>query len=174
MSKSFKLLDELQKISVIHFEEIVPLCLSYFLYIDMSLMQYILKLSRNKKNLSNLSTPPFSVSFSQLPAAKKHTENEAAVTSLRSFLFRDDFNNIKNLVKSLEHGISDTTSKRCLPQCSSRAIVSYCIPKRSSVRPSFLTRIFFGIPHFTLVDLISLETWNLEMYFFVTNVKSFV
>ena len=76
---------------------------------------------------------------------------------------------IENLVKSYEHGISDTTSKRRLPQCSSRAIVSYCIPKRSSVRPSFLTRIFFGIPHFTLVDLISLETWNLDLYFFVTN-----
>ena len=31
-------------------------------------------------------------SFSQLRAAKKPTENGAAVTSLRSFLFRDDFN----------------------------------------------------------------------------------
>ena len=81
---------------------------------------------------------------------------------------------IKNLVKSLEHGISISTSKRLLPHCISRAIVSYCILKRSSVRPSFLTRIFFGIPHFTLVDLISLETWNLEIYIFVTNVKSFV
>ena len=30
--------------------------------------------------------------LSQLPAAKKHTKNEAAVTSLRSFLFSDDFN----------------------------------------------------------------------------------
>ena len=35
--------------------------------------------------------PCFRVSFSQLPAAKKHTQNGAAVTSLRSFLFRDDF-----------------------------------------------------------------------------------
>ena len=32
------------------------------------------------------------MSFSQLPAAKKQNENGAAVTSLRSFLFCDDFN----------------------------------------------------------------------------------
>ena len=31
------------------------------------------------------------MSFSQLPAAKKHTKNGAAVTSLSPFLFRDDF-----------------------------------------------------------------------------------
>ena len=92
----------------------------------------------------------------------------------RTFWKKATFNIIKNLVKSLEHGISIPTSKRLWPHCYSRAIVSYCIPKRSSVRPSFLTRIFFGIPHFTLVDLISLETWNLEIYIFVTNVKSFV
>ena len=51
-----------------------------------------LKSSRNKKDLNDVTAALFSVSFSQLPAAKKHTENRAAVTSLRSFLFRDDFN----------------------------------------------------------------------------------
>ena len=49
-----------------------------------------LKLSRNKKDLNDITAAPFSVSFSQLPAAKKN-KNGAAVTSLRSFLFRDDF-----------------------------------------------------------------------------------
>ena len=51
----------------------------------------MLKSSRNKKDLNDVTAAPFSVSFSQLPAAKKKTENGAALTSLRSFLFRDDF-----------------------------------------------------------------------------------
>ena len=38
-----------------------------------------------------MTAAPFLVSFSQLPAAKKNTKNGAGVTSLRSFLFRDDF-----------------------------------------------------------------------------------
>ena len=39
-----------------------------------------LKLSRNKKDLDEFTAAPFSVSFSQLPAAKKkHTKNGAAV-----------------------------------------------------------------------------------------------
>ena len=101
-------------------------------------------------------------------------DDEVCIPSLSNILLAVtclwcNTNIIKNLVKSLEHWISIPTSKRLRPHCYSRAIVSYCIPKRSSVRPSFLTRIFFGIPHFTLVDLISLETWNLDLYFFVTN-----
>ena len=52
----------------------------------------LLKLSRNKKDLNDVTATPFFVSFSQLPAAKKYTENRAAVMSLRSFLFREDFN----------------------------------------------------------------------------------
>ena len=32
--------------------------------------------------------------LSLLPAAKKHTKNGAAVTSLRPFLFRDDFSSM--------------------------------------------------------------------------------
>ena len=51
----------------------------------------LLKLSQNKKDLNDVKYAPFLVSFSQLPAAKKSTENGAAVTSLRSFLFHDDF-----------------------------------------------------------------------------------
>ena len=50
-----------------------------------------LKLSQNKKDLNDVTAAPFLVSFSQLPAAKKDTENGAAATSLRSFLFCDDF-----------------------------------------------------------------------------------
>ena len=34
---------------------------------------------------------PFSVFFSQLPAAKNPTKNSAAVTSLRFFLFHDNY-----------------------------------------------------------------------------------
>ena len=53
----------------------------------------ILKSSRHKKDLNEAhgTADPFSVSFSQLPAAKKNTEKGAAVTSLRSFLFCDNF-----------------------------------------------------------------------------------
>ena len=53
--------------------------------------QRLLKSSRNKKDLNDVTAAPFSVSFSQLPAAKKTPKNGAAVTSLRSFLFRDEF-----------------------------------------------------------------------------------
>ena len=49
------------------------------------------KSSRNKKDLNNVSAALFSMSFSQLPAGKKNTENGAAMTSLRLFLFCDDF-----------------------------------------------------------------------------------
>ena len=50
-----------------------------------------LKSSQNKKDLNDITAAMFLVSFSQLPAAKKPTENGAAVMSLRSFLFRDNF-----------------------------------------------------------------------------------
>ena len=40
-------------------------------------------LSRNKKDLNDVTAAPFLMSFSQLPAAKKNTENGAALTSLR-------------------------------------------------------------------------------------------
>ena len=45
----------------------------------------------NKKDFNDVTAAPFLVSFSQLPAAKKNTKNRATVTSLRSFLFRDNF-----------------------------------------------------------------------------------
>ena len=49
----------------------------------------VLKLLQNKKDLNDVTAAPFLVSFSQLPAAKK--EKTVAVTSLRSFIFHDDF-----------------------------------------------------------------------------------
>ena len=52
---------------------------------------FYLKSSRNKKDLNDVTAAPFLMSFSQLPAAKKNTKKGAAVTSLRLFLFRDDF-----------------------------------------------------------------------------------
>ena len=48
----------------------------------------LLKSSRHKKDLNDVTVAPFLVSFSQLPAAKKLV---SALTSLRFFLFRDDF-----------------------------------------------------------------------------------
>ena len=54
-------------------------------------MLYMLKLSRNKKDLNDVTAATFLVSFSQLPAARKNIENGAAVTSLRSIFFRDNF-----------------------------------------------------------------------------------
>ena len=53
-------------------------------------MKKRLKMARNKSDLNDVTAAPFSVSFSQLPAAKKR-KNGAAVTPLRSFLFHDDF-----------------------------------------------------------------------------------
>ena len=41
--------------------------------------------------LNDATAAPFFVSFSQLPAAKKATENRAAMTSLRSFIFLYNF-----------------------------------------------------------------------------------
>ena len=52
----------------------------------------VLKALLRTNVLNDVTAAPFQVSFSQLPAAK-NTENGAAVTSLRSFLFRDDFSN---------------------------------------------------------------------------------
>ena len=49
-----------------------------------------LKLSQNKKDLNDVTATLSSVSFAQLPAAKKDTKNGAAATSLRSFLFLDN------------------------------------------------------------------------------------
>ena len=49
------------------------------------------KSSRNKKELNEVTAAPFLVSFVQLPPAKKTTENGAAVTLLRSFLFHNNF-----------------------------------------------------------------------------------
>ena len=50
-----------------------------------------LKSSQNKKDLNEVTAAPFLVSFSQLLAAKQNTQNGAAVTSVRSFIFPDDF-----------------------------------------------------------------------------------
>ena len=54
----------------------------------------LLKSSQKKKELNDVTNAPFLVYFSQLPAAKKNTEKGAAVTSLRSFLFCDNFRSI--------------------------------------------------------------------------------
>ena len=51
---------------------------------------FYLKSSQNKKDLNDVTAAPFLVSFSQVQAAK-NTKNGAAVMSLRSFLFRNNF-----------------------------------------------------------------------------------
>ena len=50
-----------------------------------------LKSSRNKKDLNDITAAPFSVLFFAAGSWEKDPENGAAVTSLKSFLFRDDF-----------------------------------------------------------------------------------
>ena len=51
---------------------------------------YWLNSSQNKKSLNDVTAAPFSVSFSQLPAAKKH-QNRGSCDVIRPFLFRDNF-----------------------------------------------------------------------------------
>ena len=48
-------------------------------------------MSRNKKDLNDITAALFSVGFLLLAAEKTKNKNGEAVTSLRSFLFRDDF-----------------------------------------------------------------------------------
>ena len=60
---------------------------------------YTLKSSRNKKDLNDITAAPFWVFM--LLAAEKDTENGAAVTSLKSFLFCDDFRDQENVCKFL-------------------------------------------------------------------------
>ena len=63
----------------------------------MTIFDLGLKSSRNKKDLDDVTAAPFLVSFSQLSAAEKH-RNGAAVTSLRSFLFRDNLRHSKAVI----------------------------------------------------------------------------
>ena len=73
----------------------------------------VLKSSRNKKDLNDATATPFLVSFSQLPTAKKPTENGAAVTSLRSFLFRDDFTTTTTALDILNRLVILCSAQRC-------------------------------------------------------------
>ena len=57
-------------------------------------LENTVKSSQNKKDLNDVTAAPFFVSSSQLPAAKTQTKNGVSVTSLRSFLFRDNFRNL--------------------------------------------------------------------------------
>ena len=52
----------------------------------------ILKALLRTNVLNDVTAALFSVSFSQLPAAKNNTENGAAVTSLRTFVRSSNFN----------------------------------------------------------------------------------
>ena len=60
---------------------------------------YLLKSSRNK-DLNDVTAAPFSVGFFAAGSWEKDTENRVAVTSLRSFLFHDDF--IDMMIKAVE------------------------------------------------------------------------
>ena len=61
----------------------------------------VVKSSRNKKDLNDVTDAPFLVFFSQLPAPKS-IENGVAVTSLRSFLFRDNFSNLSGHLPQIQ------------------------------------------------------------------------
>ena len=72
----------------------------------------ILKSLLRTNVLNDVTATPFSVSFSQLPAVKKPTENSAAVTSLRTFVFRYGFNKkvisklmVKGFIQEFAHRI---------------------------------------------------------------------
>ena len=87
-----------------------------------------LKLSRNKKNLNDVTAAPFLVSFFQLPAAKRNTDG-AAVTSLRSFLFRDKFKNFvkKNKCRqSIRKVINFALQKCCIIWHMATHMYIYC------------------------------------------------
>ena len=51
-----------------------------------------LKSSPNRKDLNNFTASPFSVAFLVAGNWEKDTKNRAAVKSLKSFLFCNDFN----------------------------------------------------------------------------------
>ena len=51
-----------------------------------------LKSSQNRKDLNNFTASPFSVAFLVAGNWEKDTKNGAAVKSLKSFLFCNDFN----------------------------------------------------------------------------------
>ena len=52
----------------------------------------LLKLSRNKKDLNDVAAAPVLVSFSQLPAVKKHTKKRGSCDVIKVLLICDDFN----------------------------------------------------------------------------------
>ena len=54
----------------------------------------MLKSSRNKKDVNDVTVAQFLVGFVAAGSREKDTENGAAVTSLRSFLFHDDFSTL--------------------------------------------------------------------------------
>ena len=54
----------------------------------------LIKALQRTNVLNDITAAPFSVSFSQLPAVKKDTENGAAVTSLRTFVRSNDFRHL--------------------------------------------------------------------------------
>ena len=54
-------------------------------------MSLFVKLSRNKKGLNDDTAAPFSVGFFAAGSWEKDTKNGATMTSLRPFLFRDNF-----------------------------------------------------------------------------------
>ena len=65
-------------------------------------LELVLKLSQNKKDLNYFTAALILVSFFSAASSKKNTEKRAAVTSLRSFLFRDDFTvSFKRTVKKI-------------------------------------------------------------------------
>ena len=59
---------------------------------------HLLKLSQNKKDPNDVTAALFSVGFFAAGSWEKDTKNGAAVTSLRSFLFRDNFRKWKRRI----------------------------------------------------------------------------
>ena len=81
-------------------------------------IQNQLKAWQNKNDLNDVTAAPFFVFF-VAGSWEKDTKNGAAVTSLRSFLFRDDFNMFTNIFPNkLRFNYSQGKSLLTIKNCS--------------------------------------------------------
>ena len=108
-------------------------------YLMCTKVSFCLKSSRNKKDLNDVTAAP--VSSSQLPAAKKHTKNGAAVTSLRSFLFRDDFICYIVLIELTSNLVIIKRTLSAILECCLR-VIRKSSSKAGSLAASFISKVF--------------------------------
>ena len=91
--------------------------------------------------LNDITATRFWVSFSQLPAVKKHTKNGAAVTSLRSFLFCDDFICYIVLIELTSNLVIIKRTLSAILECCLR-VIRKSSSKAGSLAASFISKVF--------------------------------